>query len=115
MPKVAKNHLKTAKIGPNGVFRRLLDVFGVFMTKKCTKTNIFSARSVKNQEGPPTLSPKIQGGPPTLCPLPKVAVPLRPPLNRPMEREGAGEEIDKQRERERKRGNARERLNRAKT
>jgi hypothetical protein len=45
--------LKVATIGPNGVFERLLDVFGIFMTKKCTKTNFFAASSVKNQGGTP--------------------------------------------------------------
>jgi hypothetical protein len=32
---------KGAQIGPNGVFGRFMDVFCVFMTKKCTKTNNF--------------------------------------------------------------------------
>jgi hypothetical protein len=67
MLKVAQNHGKRAKKGPNNVFGRFLDVSVSHMTKKCTKTNIFATSSVKNQGGPP-LSPKIQGGPPILCP-----------------------------------------------
>jgi hypothetical protein len=64
------------------VFGQFLDVFVIIMTEKCTKTNIFVPSLVKNQGGPPTLSPKIQGGPPTLSParLAKVAVlPCLPP------------------------------------
>jgi hypothetical protein len=78
MLKVAKNHEKRGEIGPNGVFGRLLDVFGVFMTKKCTKTNIFAESFAKNQ-----------GGPPILCPLLKSLS----PLNRPMERRQPKREI----------------------
>jgi hypothetical protein len=39
---------------------------GQNVTNKNTKTNIFATISVKNQGGPPTLSPKIQGDPPPL-------------------------------------------------
>jgi hypothetical protein len=52
-------------MGLNGmVFFTIFDVFVILMTKKCTKNNIFATGSIKNQGGPPTLSPKIRGGDP---------------------------------------------------
>jgi hypothetical protein len=57
-----------------------LNFFILFLIiKKCTKTNIFATSSVKNQGGPPNLSPKIQGGPPTLSP-PLKSLPPPPKL-----------------------------------
>jgi hypothetical protein len=66
------------------MFLRFLDVFVILMTKKCTKNNIFATSSVKNQGGPPTLSPKIQGDPTPFSPLKSLSIPCPLPLNRPM-------------------------------
>jgi hypothetical protein len=69
---------KIAKIGPNGGFERFLDVFGVFMTKKCTETKKKLLQVQSNSGGgahPFTANP---GGLPPFVP-PKVTAPPVPP------------------------------------
>jgi hypothetical protein len=47
---------------------------------------LFLLMSVRIEEGPPSLSPKIQGGPPTLCSPKKLLNSPCTPLSRPMDR-----------------------------
>jgi hypothetical protein len=78
MIKVAQNHEKRAKMGPNNVFGRLFRI----MTKKCTKQTFLQQIQSNIHQGPFADNP---GGTSHPLPPPKVAVPpCPPPLNRPM-------------------------------
>jgi hypothetical protein len=56
--------IKRAKMGQNGVFGHFVDVFVIFMTKKCTKTNTFCNKFSQKSEGTAQPFAKSPGGPP---------------------------------------------------
>jgi hypothetical protein len=63
MLKVALKHVKRAKMDPNNLLGRFLDVFVILTTKKSTKTNIFATSSVKNSVKNSPFRRKSRGDP----------------------------------------------------